>query len=164
MGHKGTIFGVAVLLAIAVALAYAGWKIRTLSESQFCFACSRPIHAQTRTVGLLEGKRELFCCPTCALTEHRQTGERVKITELTDFETQTRLAPESAVVVSDSDVNHCVREHTLMNQKEQASPMAFDRCVPSIIAFAHRKEAERFEKQHGGTLSSFEALASAYQR
>jgi hypothetical protein len=152
------------LVAITVALAYAGWKIRTASESQFCFACSRPIHSQTRTVGLLDGKREVFCCPTCALTEHRQTGERVKITELTDFETQARLTPESAVVVSGSDVNCCVQEHVLVDKEDQASPMNFDRCVPSIIAFARRKEAERFQEQHGGTLSSFEALASAYQR
>ena len=113
---------------------------------------------------MLNGKSEVFCCPTCALTEHLQTGERVRLTELTDFDTQARLAPADAIFVSGSDVNDCVQDHILMSQEKQANPMDFDRCSPSIIAFAQRREAESFQKLHGGTILSFEELSTSYQR
>jgi hypothetical protein len=164
MTRKGTIFGVIVLLAVASALVYAGWTIWTSSSSQVCRVCSRPIHEMTRSVGLLNGKREVFCCPTCALTEHHQSGEKVKLVEVSDFNTRTPLAPADAIFVAGSDLNCCVENHVLVGQHEQISPMEFDRCSPSIFAFAQRKEAETFQKQHGGTILSFEELLSAYQR
>ncbi len=163
MTFKGTILGGFVLLAITFGLTYSGWEIRGSDRSQFCYARGRPVHPQTRTTGLLGGKKELFCCPTCALTEHLQTGKRVKITELSDFNTRARLAPGNAFIVSRSDVNECVTDHMLISQNMQINSMDFDRCSPSVIAFAHREDAERFEKEHGGALMSFEALAPAYQ-
>jgi hypothetical protein len=164
MTRKGTMFGVVVLLAIASALVYAGWTIWTSSSSQVCRVCNRPIHDMTRTVGLMDGKREVFCCPTCALTEHHQSGEKVKLVEVSDFNTRSPLAPSNATFVAGSDLNCCVEDHVLLGQHEQVSPMEFDRCSPSIFAFAQRKEAETFQKQHGGTILSFEDLVATYQQ
>ncbi len=164
MTRRGTIFGVIVLLAVASALVYAGWTIWTSSSTQVCRVCDRPIHGMTRTVGLRDGKREAFCCPTCALTEHHQLGEKVKLIEVSDFNTRARLAPEAAAFVSGSDLNCCVENHVLRSEHDQVSPMEFDRCSPSIFAFAQRKEAETFQKQHGGTILSFEDLVATYQQ
>ena len=36
--------------------------------------------------------------------------------------------------------------------------MQWDRCLPSILAFASRASADAFHAQHGGTLRSFQEL------
>jgi len=36
----------------------------------------------------------------------------------------------------------------------------FDRCEPSLIAFASNEEVEKFKKQHGGEFLMFEKLTT----
>jgi hypothetical protein len=43
----------------------------------------------------------------------------------------------------------------MRNRDGQPVPMAFDRCSPSIIAFANRAAAGRFAEDHGGTVDHF---------
>ena len=163
MKSKGTVLGSAVLLSLGLLLGYAGWRIKNASQAQLCYACNRAITAQMRTVASVNGRRELFCCPTCALRQHRQTGEKVKVTGLTDYDSQKSLAPDTAFVVEGSDVNHCVQDHMLLSQNKQTNPMEFDRCSPSIISFAGREAADRFAGQHGGSVLPFQELALSYQ-
>jgi hypothetical protein len=164
MRRRGTVIGTAFLLAIGIVLVYAVWRIAASPESQVCHACSRPIHPENRTVGMIDGKRELFCCPRCALTEHLQTGRLVDVVELSDYSTGRALSPDNATVVEGSDVNICMNYHIHLDREKQASPLAFDRCSPSIIAFGTSEAAANFQKVHGGTLMSFRELEAAYQR
>lgn len=93
MSRRGRTFGAALLLALAAGLGYAAWRIHTSGQVEFCTVCSRPLPAQNKTAGLQDGRKELFCCPTCALTAHLQTGKPIEITALTDYETNTALPP-----------------------------------------------------------------------
>ncbi len=154
----------ALLAVLLLALGYAGWTRWRSSETQICQACSRPIHIHTRTVGLVGNHRELFCCPACALTTHDQSGKPVKIVELTDYGTGSALSPTQAFLVRGSDVNPCAQQHGPVTSDKQPTDVSFDRCSPSMLAFASREAAERFAKEHGGEVLSFSEVAAAYSR
>lgn len=157
--------GVAILIAIACGLGYAGWKMLSPSGHQVCEVCNRPIHEHSRTIGVVGGgEKEVFCCPTCALTAHRQTGKKVEIIELTDFDSDKQLAPGDAYVVEGSTMNLCLGHQPLADRDKQPAQVAFDRCSPSIYAFAGEAAAERFAREYGGTVRRFEELAAEYQR
>ena len=160
MLHKATV--PVVLLAIA-GLGYAAWRVVQSRGQETCQACQRAVHHHTRTVGIAEGKREIFCCPACALSEHRQTGRQVRITELTDFESGTRFSPDHAYVVRGSDLNPCVQHTSTLDRDKQPLHVHFDRCSPSMLAFAHQEAAATFAKQHGGQVVRFQELASDYR-
>jgi hypothetical protein len=115
-----------------------------------------------RTVAIFEGRQEAFCCPACALTEHRQTGRAVRVVRFTDFDTGAAVPPERAFLVRDSDLNMCAHRHVMMGADKHASGEHFDRCSPSIVAFASDEAAARFVDAHGGRVVRFPELADSF--
>jgi hypothetical protein len=113
---------------------------------------------------MIGNRRELFCCPACALTTHDQDGRPVRIVELTDYETSSPLAPSQAYMVRGSDVNTCAQQNGPVDQDKQPTVVRFDRCSPSLLAFVGRDAAARFAKDHGGEVLSFSELAASYSR
>lgn len=160
MTRKSASIGLAILFAAVIAVGYAGWTIYRDSRTGYCEFSARPVHTQTKAVALVDGEKKIFCCPACAFTLRAQTGQSVNFLELTDYETARPLAPEGAFVVRGSEVNMCVTQHMLLEENKQAAPMDFDRCMPSLVAFARREAAEHFLQVHGGTLVSFQELLS----
>ena len=164
MTSRATKVGLAILIAIACGLGYAGWRMLSHSGHEVCDVCNRPIHGQSQTAGQIEGgKAEVFCCPTCALTAHHQSDKKVKIIQLTDFDTDRPLAPDGAYVVEGSTLNLCLQHQPLADKDKQPVQIAFDRCSPSIYAFASEAGADRFAREHGGIVRRFQELAAAYQ-
>lgn len=153
-----------LLAVLAVCGVLSLRNIWRASAARVCAVCQRPVHERTKTVGEFEGKREVFCCPACALTAHRQSGHPVRVLRFTDFETGARIDPERAVLVSDSDQNLCMRAHLMIDQEKQAHSTHFDRCSPSILAFASEQAAERFTAVHGGHVEPFATLSAAYAK
>ncbi len=155
--------GFLLLVVVGLGLLYAGWRVARSPESGACDACGRPVHAQSQTLANTDGTPGVFCCPTCALTLHRQTGREVRVTQLTDFDTADKIDPDKAVIVLESSVNLCMRGETHMNSDKQPAPLGFDRCSPSMIAFSSRAGAENFARENGGMVKPFRELAVAYQ-
>ena len=150
-----------VLLALLVAvggLIYTAWPWREDSRSEGCRVCQRHLHAGSQVVALQQGRKEAFCCPTCAVTLGRQEGQAVTVVELTDFETGSRIAPADAYVVQGSDINLCLQHPMLTDSQKQPASMRFDRCSPSVLAFTSQEAAEAFRQEHGGRLLPFSAL------
>ena len=164
MTRKSASIGLAILFAVVIAVGYAGWRVYRETPSEYCEFSARPVHTQTKAIALVDGEQKIFCCPACALTMRAQTGQDVKLTELTDYETGRPLVPEQAFVVRGSEINMCVTQHMLMEENKQAAPMNFDRCMPSLVAFARREAAEHFLQVHGGILVSFQELLSDSSR
>ena len=158
MSPKSASLSLVLLFGVAIAVGYAGWTIYRENRTEFCEFSGRPIHPQTKTVVLMDGEKKTLCCPACVLTARAQTGKTIQFIELTDFETGKTLAPEDAYVVRGSRVNLCVTQHMLMEETKQAAPMDFDRCMPSLVAFARREAADHFLQENGGTLISFQEL------
>lgn len=159
--NVGIVF--AAVLAL-VALGFAGWHFVIQREQQSCRACSRPVHDHSRTIAIVDGKSGVYCCPACALSEHRQVAKPVQVTELADYDGGGALNPADAVIVRDSDVILCKRHEAAVSPDKQPLHAHFDRCSPSILAFRDMKAAQRFAAQHGGQIQRFAALAAEFNR
>jgi hypothetical protein len=158
-------FAVFAIVAVAAfAAAYAGWRVYRQERPELCYACQRPIHAHSRTVAVAHGHSRLFCCPACALSEREQEGKPLRVTELTAFSTGAKLSPDEAYVVKGSDVNMCAQTHGLIDADKRPAAVQYDRCAPSLLAFAQEGEAVRFTREHGGTVLPFREVAAAFAK
>ena len=154
----------AIVAVFALAIGYSGWRVYLRSQPEQCYACQRPIHAHSRTVASANGSSRLFCCPACALSEHRQEGKAVQVTELTAFLSGAKLSPNDAYVVKGGDVNMCAQSHEMIIDDKRRADVHFDRCAPSILAFAQEREAIQFSREHGGTVHPFREVAASYAK
>lgn len=149
-----------VFLAWLSFAALAGCNRRHSHAGEVCRACQRPVHEPTSTVGILDGKRVTFCCPACAISEGKQLGQTVRVTAVTDFDTEEEIAPESAFLVKGSDVNPCSKHAPMPTSDKRPMQVAYDRCAPSLLAFSSRAAAETFAHDHGGALLTWREAAA----
>ena len=163
MGRRVWFAALTAVILLCV-LGYAGWTTLVHADAAQCYACNRPIHAHSKTVALVDGLSKLFCCPACALSQHQQAGKPIKITQLTSFLTGNALSPDSAYVVKGSDVNMCERTKELLGADKQAADLHYDRCAPSLLAFAQRDEAVQFTREHGGKVMLFSQAAAVLSK
>ena len=66
--------------------------------------------------------------------------------------------------MTDSDLNLCARAHVILDEAKRPHAAHFDRCSPSILAFATKEAAAAFAASHGGNVEPFNALAAAYSK
>src|ERR1035438_5471543 len=78
-------FALFAIVAVVALAGYAGWRAYQRTQPEQCYACQRLIHAHSRTIATDKGVSRLFCCPACALSEQRQEGRTVRVTQLTAF-------------------------------------------------------------------------------
>ena len=161
MQRNSVTVGVVVVVALGLVLGYVGRQMLDSERDQTCAACGRPVHSHAKVVGLVDEDPRTFCCAACVLMDHRQTGRKIEVVELTDYSTHTVVEPEEAFLVVGSRVNHCLRNEPLLDQHRAASRLEFDRCSPSVLAFSSEAEARGFVAKNGGRLSTFEELAAS---
>lgn len=143
---------------------YATWWLVDQKNAQSCNACARPVHAHMRTVALLDGKRANYCCPACALSEQLQSGKPLQVIELTDYQTNATLKPESAFIVRSSDVNPCLHHHPAVGADSQPLQAHYDRCAPSALAFHDQASASAFAAGHGGQVLRYTDFAAGFRQ
>jgi len=163
MRPRTTLAGIVIVTMFAAAAAYSIWQLRATAGSE-CGICSRPVHARSKAVGLVDGKRKVFCCPACALTTHVQTKKPVRVVELTDYESDSRMPPEGAFLVRGGNLNHCLSEATLVDSEKHALVRHFDRCSPGMVAFREEGAAREFAARHGGQVMKFGEFEAAYRQ
>ena len=163
MQGKSILASIVAILVLA-GLGYSAWHFVKDRSAQSCKACTRPVHPHMKTVAVLDRKREAYCCPACALSEHQQSGKQVQVVELTDYLSNDPVKPESGFVVRNSDVNPCLQHHPAVGENSQPLETHFDRCSPSVLAFQDQKSAAAFAGKHGGQVVKFSAFASEFQR
>jgi hypothetical protein len=161
--HRRALFPSLVFALVLVVLGYVGWRYSAHRGADSCYACYRPIHANTTTVAVSGGKARVFCCPSCALTEHRQSKQPVTVLELRDYGTNAKLAPEQAYMVQGSDVEPCHPRKLAIGADKQPLHAHFDRCTPGLVAFAAEDDARAFVRRHGGQVVPFSEMAAAYR-
>jgi hypothetical protein len=155
-------FAVLAIVAVTIGLGYAAFQAYRGSQPEQCYACQRAVHSHSRTVAIVDGRARVFCCPACALSEQQQEGKPIRITELTAFLTGAKLSPNDAFLVKGSEVNMCALTHGLMDADKRQAQVSYDRCSPSLLAFAKRSEAIEFAREHGGQVLSFSETISAF--
>ena len=160
---KEKLAGAIVVGLLLVGLAATGyWLIRHGGHEE-CNVCRREIHAQSRAVVEVNGQREALCCARCALTLARQRGKSVRLLEVADYSSERALRPEDAFYVEGSRVVLCAKHEPMLDPTKHAMERVFDRCEPSLYAFARRAEADRFAQQNGGTVLTAEQILREVQ-
>lgn len=163
MQRRSALAGIAAILALA-GLGYSAWRFVLDRSDRSCGACSRPVHSHMKTVAMVDGKRSVYCCLACALTEEKQSGQRVQVVETTNFLSNSPLNPENSYVVRNSDANPCLQHQPAVGENHQPLEARFDRCAPSVLAFQDQKAARAFASRHGGQVLRFSDFASEFRR
>lgn len=146
-----------VILTLVVCTAYYFWP----AETVVCQICRRPMHQATSYFVTLEGGGEVeLCCPRCGL--RFQTGRSdVESAVVADYSTQERVAASKAFYVVGSSVHPCCSEPEILKDRSGIEyERTWDRCLPSVIAFKSKEDAEMFMREKGGTLASWDELAT----
>ncbi len=122
------------------------------TQPENCSICQRAIHAQSRAVIEVDGKRERVCCARCAFTFEEQKHKQIRLVEVTDYNSTKPLAPENAYFVEGSRIVLCEEHEPLLDQTKHPYGRVFDRCEPSVYAFARPEDAEAFARENGGRM------------
>ena len=158
MGLVGALLVVGLTAGIA---APRVWRWVTAPPAGYCPCCHRHAHKESSVTFRAEGERVTeVCCLSCALNYGRQAHKAVTIVSVTDHESRKSLDPSAATFVVGADVSPCTHIETTMQvgPEREAYPVRWDRCLPSILAFASRESAEAFRSEHGGRLRSLQEL------
>ncbi len=125
-----------------------------------CAVCGRDeCRALAFRVEYTDGHAQETCCARCAShAVAEQKGRTVAQLQATDFATGERVDARGAVYVEGSDFEHCSAPKAERGYPGCCLEMAYDRCLPSLIAFKTKEAAAGFVKDHGGRLKSFEDL------
>ena len=143
-----------VSLLGAVVLALAGCR----PAAQSCAVCQRAeCRGLTFQVELANGKTVATCCPRCGLLFAK--SQQVRHLWATDFSSGRRIDATTAVYVEASDVSHCAAMETKRDAYGCCFYKGFDRCQPSLLAFADRAAAVKFQQVHGGQVVTLEKVS-----
>jgi DeoR family transcriptional regulator, copper-sensing transcriptional repressor len=109
-----------------------------MTASNICEMCGKPISDRTLFLVKLEnGEEKRACCAHCGLMLHsREPNIWQSLTA--DYLRGHVVSAKQAVYVIGSELNIC--------------------CVPSVLSFGAREDAEKFQRGFGGTLMTMEQV------
>lgn len=150
------------VVLLAVTLAAAGppaWRWWNDSHPGHCSVCHRPEHSDSLVKAKPEGESAFdACCLSCVLSYQRQTGKTVRVLSVTEHETGRAIDPRGATFLVGSEVSPCQHDMVHFGDDKSMADIRWDRCLPSILAFASHDEAEAFRGRHGGELRTLEEM------
>jgi len=152
------LFAAAVGLALVGGALLGGWYVLRRQAPAFCEISGRPIHGNMHTLARVQGTTMHACCPRCPLTLVHQAGQQVQLLEVTDYSTGHRLPAQDAFYVEGSQVHVCSGPMVKRDQVNTPVLQYFDRCEPSLLAFADKQDALDFIAQNGGALKQLDEL------
>lgn len=147
------IFRLTFISLVFVSLAFASCS----TDKEVCSFCTIKMPHESKTIVLVEGESNprRACSITCALTYQRTTEKKVRFLWVTDFLSGKTLDPKKAIYVVGSDINPC-EEHlksTVLSELRIPLYLDWSRYTPTVLAFAKREDAEKFQKEHGGRVA-----------
>jgi hypothetical protein len=153
---------IATVLALGIlagVVAPRVWQWLTAPPPGYCSVCRRIEHKDSLVKFKAEGEAiKEVCCPSCALNYGRQTAKAVTIVSVTDHDTGREIDPTRATFVVGSDVSPCTHAMSHVGPEKESFSVRWDRCLPSILAFASADAAEAFRGKYGGRLRSLQEL------
>lgn len=121
-----------------------GGAVSVSHEESLCPVCGGKPRARVRmALHLSDGTTWWACCPHCGLLGVALHGDKVVTAVVPDFLTGQVVSAHQATFLVGPDVTFC--------------------CTPTVLAFQHRRDAERFRRGFGGQVASFEEAVSLLQ-
>jgi hypothetical protein len=150
----GTFVGLAAT-CLAALVGYYVWTGRIAGGKPLCGVCNRAIHPETSfRVVQPDGGVKTTCCPRCGLTSVIKNGG--KVLDAIDFSSKKRIGATEAAYLEGSDIMECCSTTGFRSDEGSFREIDYDRCMPSLLAFSRREEAEKVSQGHGGKIRSFE--------
>ena len=126
-----------------------------------CAICQRDeCKGMAFRVTLESGKTVETCCPRCGLHYLEVNHQQARALEATDFATGHWVDATNAVFVSDSDMHPCAEMNAMRDAQGCCMMKTYDRCLPSLVAFADKDQATTFQKAHGGQIITFQSISA----
>lgn len=144
--------------AVVLAGVLGGFLYTRTVGNDLCDVCYRPRHEETfYRIHLDSGESVEVCCPRCGLRFQEGRNDVVRA-EVTDFVTKEHLDAADAFYVENSPVHFCSHAAIQEDRSGTQYQVAWDRCLPSLIAFSTRDAARAFQAEHGGVIKTYEEL------
>jgi hypothetical protein len=128
---------------------------RDKGDCPFCYV---KMPHDARVMVLVEGEStpQMACSITCVLHYRRTTGKKIKFLRVSDFNSGKFLDPQDAFYVIGSDVNPFDKylHSDLFSHFRTQIYMDWSRYTPTVLAFASREDAEKFQRNHGGRVAT----------
>jgi hypothetical protein len=156
----------ALMLAVAVLVGTVILRYHAEHTEQLCQVCNRPVHAGMGYRLELSTRSEIACCPRCGMHYELLHTAAVKTAFARDFYTGTEIPAQKAFYVEGGNQVYCAHVQPVERKGIQSSAqLAYDRCIPALVAFANAGGADKYRAEHGGRLLNFaEAQESVRER
>jgi hypothetical protein len=143
-----------VLIAGASLVAYR-WEARR--SPALCQICGRDIPKQTAYRMETVHGTVRACCPRCALHDMIDHPGTVRRAWATDFDSGRRIPATSAYYDEGGDTQYCtLHSASVEREPEGVRERVYDRCLPTLVAFGTRDEADAYRQQHGGRVLTYD--------
>ena len=155
-GNRLSITVLMIVLAIGAGFLIHRWE--TPKQPSVCEICGRGISAQTQFRIETAHGTLYACCPGCAMHHMINHPGEARKELATDFKSGRLISAQSAYYDLGGDVQYCTRrDPALQRVPGQGVEMrVYDRCLPVLVAFASRDEADAYQQQHGGRVVTFD--------
>ena len=147
------------ILAIGATIAagLVAYRIEAPHGPGMCQVCDRMISEQTAfRIDTASGAVHA-CCPACAMHYMMHHGDSKEKAWATDFISGRIIAASSAYYAEGGDVQYCTRHASSVERgTEGVSQRVYDRCLPTLVAFSSRADADAYRQQHGGRVVTYD--------
>ena len=146
-------------MAVVYMLAY---RHETRLSPGTCQVCERGLHAGlVYRLELMNGAVEEACCPRCGMHFALSHPGTVRQAWATDFTSGVHIAAPAAYYVEGGDEEFCALHAKPLERAPQGiSVLAYDRCLPTLVAFGAEQGAEAYRRQHGGHVVTYDQALS----
>ncbi|NIQ93351.1 MAG: hypothetical protein GWO11_03545 [Desulfuromonadales bacterium] len=147
---------------LIVLLLFGGWGLlrAVAAPTGDCDVCGRTVHAGTRAVvSMPSGETMELCCSRCALAYQRRNDLTAASLLFSDASGRGTLSAEDAFFVEGGKAADCCAPAAVLRDGAGlVAVSSWDRCRPSLRAFAERTRAEAFARRHGGRVADWRQL------
>ena len=147
-----------LIVALAVGAAWLVHRELTPKQPAVCEICGRGISKQVEFRIETAHGTIYACCPSCAMHHIINHPGEARKELATDFKSGRLIPARSAYYDIGGDVQYCTRhDPSIQRVPGQGVEMrVYDRCLPVLVAFASKNEAETYRQQHGGHVVTFD--------
>jgi hypothetical protein len=155
MRAKPILITLTALVAI-VGVSVLAYRWEASRSPSVCQVCGRDIPKQTAyrldtTDGTIKA-----CCPSCAMHFMLHNPGKVRESWASDFSSGRLIRAATAYYDEGGNAQYCTAHHPGVERGPQGvSTRVYDRCLPTLVAFATRDEAETYRKLHGGRILNY---------
>lgn len=156
MHVKQSLVIVAALAAI-VGVSVLAYRSAVPEHPPLCQICQRAIPKETGFRMETATGTILACCARCAMHHMIHEPGLFKKAWATDYVSRRMISAQSAYYDEGGDVHYCTPPGTSVErQPEGVRVRVYDRCLPTLVAFATREEATTYQRQHGGRVLTYD--------